>query len=152
MRRRLEEEIAQYVIELGLGPDRVQARQVRATLVAMLKFPYDEGMSAAMDTDRDLNDPLGLWGRTPGWRCWVGRHSECEPLGADESCSCSCGVGGHGLDQSGVPTKGCDCGHDGLGERWHARDCVWRSTWSQQMQQAGRDAADRIAGGDGSSC
>lgn len=27
---------------------------------------------------------------------------------------------------SGVDTPGCDCGHDGLGLRWHARDCAWR--------------------------
>lgn len=31
------------------------------------------------------------------------------------------------LAESGVDTPGCDCGHDGMGARWHARDCWWRS-------------------------
>jgi hypothetical protein len=25
----------------------------------------------------------------------------------------------------GVATPGCDCGHDGMGVSWHARDCAW---------------------------
>lgn len=25
------------------------------------------------------------------------------------------------------PTPGCDCGHDGMGEAWHASDCEWRA-------------------------
>lgn len=133
---RLEEEIALFAIELGKGPERVQAGFVRTRLLAMLKFPHED---TAMDQDRDLNDPLGLWGAAPGWRCWVGRHGECEPLGADESCTCTCGVGGHGHDSTGVPTEGCDCGHEGMGERWHAQDCVWRSTWHQRMHQAAQD-------------
>lgn len=29
--------------------------------------------------------------------------------------------------ESGVETPGCDCGHEGMGEMWHARSCVWRS-------------------------
>jgi hypothetical protein len=140
----LEGEIARYVIELDQGPSRVSVRQVRARLLSMLKFPREEG--TLMDQDRRLNDPLDLWGRTPGWRCWVGRHSECEPLGADESCSCACGIGGHGLDQSGVRTEGCDCGHEGMGERWHSAACVWRAFWPQRIRQAGREAANRIAG------
>lgn len=134
--RSLEEEIALYAIELARGPERIQAKMVRARLLAMLKFPREE--SDEQDKDRELNDPLGLWGRAPGWRCWVGRHSECEPLSADESCTCSCGIGGHGHDQNGVPTEGCDCSHEGMGERWHARDCAWRSTWRQTMRDAGR--------------
>lgn len=28
---------------------------------------------------------------------------------------------------SDVDTPGCDCGHDGLGVRWHASDCDWRA-------------------------
>jgi len=138
--KRLEEEIAQYAIELSRGPSRLQARAVRGRLLAMLRFPREE--ESAMSRDRDLNDPLGLWGRAPGWRCWAGRHGECEPLGADESCTCTCGIGGHGLDQEGVPTEGCTCGHEGMGERWHAQDCVWRSTWPQRMREAAEKAGE----------
>jgi hypothetical protein len=29
--------------------------------------------------------------------------------------------------QSGVDTPDCDCGHDGMGPGWHARDCEWMS-------------------------
>jgi hypothetical protein len=136
----LEGEIARYVTELGEGASRISSRQVRKRLLSMLKFPREE--PTPMERDRTLNDPLNLWGPTPGWRCWVGRHGECEPLGADESCSCSCGIGGHGHDQSGATTPGCDCGHEGMGERWHARDCVWRSTWHQTMREAAEGAAD----------
>ncbi len=29
------------------------------------------------------------------------------------------------MAQSGVPTPGCGCGHDGMGRGWHASDCDW---------------------------
>ncbi len=29
--------------------------------------------------------------------------------------------------QSGVDTPGCDCGHEGMGAKWHAKACVWRA-------------------------
>jgi hypothetical protein len=29
--------------------------------------------------------------------------------------------------QSGVDTPGCDCGHDGMGPQWHAKNCEWMS-------------------------
>ncbi len=32
------------------------------------------------------------------------------------------------LAQSGVDTPGCDCGHHGMGPRWHAMECAWRAT------------------------
>ena len=28
--------------------------------------------------------------------------------------------------QRGIDTPGCDCGHEGMGRSWHARDCAWR--------------------------
>lgn len=31
------------------------------------------------------------------------------------------------LAQSGIDTPGCDCGHEEMGVKWHARDCAWRS-------------------------
>lgn len=31
------------------------------------------------------------------------------------------------LAQHDVATPGCDCGHEGMGESWHRRDCVWRA-------------------------
>lgn len=136
----LEEEIAQFVLELEQGPDRVPTRRVRARLLAMLRFPREE--PSAMDRDRALNDPLDLWGPTPGWRCWVGRHGECETLTVDQTCSCACGIGGHAHDQDGVRTPGCDCGHQGMGERWHASDCLWRTTWRQTMLRAAQDAGE----------
>lgn len=119
--------LAKYAIELLEGPDRVRSRTVHDRLVVMLKMPWE---SDEMKTDRALNDPEGLWGPVPGWRCWSSRHAECEPLGADESCTCACGLGmaGHGLDQNGVRTIGCDCGHEGMGITWHSRECVWRSS------------------------
>lgn len=144
---RLEGEIAQYVVELSHGPSRLSSKQVQARLLSMLKFPREEG--TAMDKDRALNDPLGLWGPTPGWRCWVGRHDECQPLGADESCSCACGIGGHGHDQSGARTPGCDCSHEGMGERWHASDCAWRSTWRETMREAAEGTAQEVEDDDG---
>lgn len=135
----LEGEIAAYVVELSHGPSRLSSKQVRTRLLSMLRFPREE--PTHMDRDRDLNDPLELWGPTPGWRCWVGRHDECKPLGADELCSCACGIGGHGHDMEGVRTPGCDCGHEGTGEKWHASDCVWRVNWRRMMQQAALEAA-----------
>jgi hypothetical protein len=30
------------------------------------------------------------------------------------------------LAQSGVDTPGCDCGHDGMGVRWHDTACAWK--------------------------
>lgn len=133
--------LAQYATELMDGPSRVPSRKVHDRLVVMLRMPWDPD---TIRTDRELHDPDGLWGPAPGWRCWVGRHAECEPLGADESCTCACGLGamGHGMDQNGVRTTGCDCGHEGMGVKWHLRDCVWRSTRPQQMQQADGDAAE----------
>lgn len=139
MRGGLEGEIARFIMELDALPsDRIPVKRVRARLLAMLRFPRDE--ETPMDKDRALNDPLDLWGPTPGWRCWVGRHEDCEPLGADESCSCACGIGGHRMDQSDVRTPGCDCGHPGMGEGWHGSDCVWRRTWRQAMRASCRDA------------
>lgn len=119
--------LAQYATELAEGPDRVRSRAVHDRLVVMLRMPWEPD---TIRTDRELNDPEGLWGPAPGWRCWAGRHAECEPLGADESCTCACGLGamGHGMDQSGVKTTGCDCAHEGMGIKWHASDCVWRKS------------------------
>lgn len=31
-----------------------------------------------------------------------------------------------GLAQSGVDTPGCDCGHNGMGLKWHGTDCPYR--------------------------
>lgn len=138
--RNLEGEIANYLIELQNAPERIQTKRVRARLLAMLKFPLEEAPSP-MVKDRDLNDPLDLWGVAPGYRCWAGRHAQCEPLGADESCTCACGIGGHGRDMDGVRTDGCTCGQEGLGEEWHAQDCVWRSTWRERIYEAAMEAA-----------
>lgn len=143
----LEGEIARYVTELGEGPSRISSRQVRIRLLRMLRFPRDE--PTPMEKDRDLNDPLGLWGAAPGWRCWVGRHGECEPLSADESCTCACGIGGHRMDQNGVRTPGCDCGHEEMGEGWHGTDCAWRSTWHQTMYEAAVGTAQELEEGEG---
>jgi hypothetical protein len=30
--------------------------------------------------------------------------------------------------ESGVDTPGCDCGHDGMGPKWHAKACAWTAT------------------------
>ncbi|MEV7034568.1 hypothetical protein AB0N99_30605 [Streptomyces sp. NPDC093272] len=30
--------------------------------------------------------------------------------------------------ESGVDTPGCDCGHNGMGPKWHARACAWLAT------------------------
>lgn len=42
-------------------------------------------------------------------------RSRCEHCG---SYVCSC--------MGGVDTTGCNCGHEGMGEGWHAKDCAWR--------------------------
>lgn len=133
--------LAEYAIELVDGPQRVRARSVHDRLVVMLRMPWEPD---TIKTDRELNDPEGLWGPAPGYRCWVGRHDECEPLGADESCTCSCGMGagGHGMDRENVKTPGCDCGHEEMGETWHARDCAWRSTRVLVLRQAALDAVE----------
>lgn len=41
--------------------------------------------------DEVLNDPFGLWGTAPSYRCYVSRHKDCEPEGAEKGCTCSCG-------------------------------------------------------------
>lgn len=43
------------------------------------------------DEDKQLNDPFDLWGSAPSYRCYVGRHKDCEPEGAETGCTCSCG-------------------------------------------------------------
>ncbi|MFG3046294.1 hypothetical protein ACGFZR_15360 [Streptomyces sp. NPDC048241] len=30
--------------------------------------------------------------------------------------------------ESGIDTPGCDCGHEGMGPKWHGRDCSWLAT------------------------
>lgn len=35
-------------------------------------------------------------------------------------------------DHTDGPTPGCDCGHDGMGRAWHARDCEWRIKQKEQ--------------------
>lgn len=30
------------------------------------------------------------------------------------------------LAENGVDTPGCDCGHNGMGAKWHASDCGWK--------------------------
>lgn len=123
-RRRLTE----YVRELEGRSDRISTVKVRQRLTLILAMSGTPDPSEHQD--RVLNDPEGLWGSTPGWRCWVGRHAQCEPLGADEHCTCACGLGerGHGLEQNGVKTPGCDCGHEGMGITWHAQTCAWRES------------------------
>jgi hypothetical protein len=45
------------------------------------------------------------------------------------------------LVESGVETPGCDCGHDGMGVRWHDTACMWRSgkDEARQVDAAGED-------------
>lgn len=38
------------------------------------------------------------------------------------------------LVESGVETPGCDCGHDGMGVRWHDTACMWRSGKDEARQ------------------
>lgn len=149
----LEDQLKEYVTELASGPERIQARQVRLRLLGMLYPPKPEEEPPAplivsaedlIDQNRALNDPLGLWGTSPGWRCWVGRHTECEPLGADEACTCACGLGGHKRDLNGVRTDGCNCGHEGLGIDWHLEFCVWKRTWAKMVRNAALKAAGEV--------
>jgi hypothetical protein len=37
------------------------------------------------------NDPFNLWGKGPSYRCYMTRHRECDPEGADQGCTCACG-------------------------------------------------------------
>lgn len=41
--------------------------------------------------DELMNDPFDLWGRSPSYRCYVGRHKDCEIEGAETGCTCFCG-------------------------------------------------------------
>lgn len=45
--------------------------------------------------------------------------------------------------QSGIDTPGCDCGHDGMGPKWHARACAWLDTMTVPHPDA---VADEPAG------
>jgi hypothetical protein len=40
------------------------------------------------------------------------------------------------LAQSGVDTPGCDCGHDGMGLRWHDTACAWKVGLAAEARQA----------------
>lgn len=42
--------------------------------------------------------------------------------------------------QSGVATPGCNCGHDGMGIRWHMRACVWRADASRRSAKPDQSA------------
>ncbi|MCM1974609.1 hypothetical protein [Streptomyces sp. G1] len=44
--------------------------------------------------------------------------------------------------QSGVDTPGCDCGHDGMGAKWHDTACGWRGGLLAAARQAAAKAAD----------
>jgi len=59
-------------------------------------------------------------------------------------------------DETGWDTDGCDCGHDGMGPGWHARDCTWRGAYEygravnaplspEAAEYIGRSLADRTA-------
>lgn len=51
-----------------------------------------EGAAAlAMHTSDPNHDPR--WGREPSYRCWVARHTDCDPSGPEAGCTCSCHVG-----------------------------------------------------------
>lgn len=50
-----------------------------------------ESVEVERSQDETLNDPYQLWGKHPSYRCWVARHGQCEPEGADKGCTCSCG-------------------------------------------------------------
>lgn len=39
------------------------------------------------------------------------------------------------LAQSGVDTPGCDCGHDGMGVRWHDTACAWKVGLVAEVRQ-----------------
>ncbi len=121
----LHDRIADYLRELDCAGPRLQAVAVRRRLREIMAAEVE---AASQDEDAALNDPEGLWGPSPAWRCWITRHSDCQPLGADEGCTCQCGLGGHRYDMNGVKTPGCDCGHEETGLSWHAPDCVWRKS------------------------
>jgi hypothetical protein len=55
--------------------------------------PTKSMLSAAVRRPDDdaLNDPFGLWGPSPSYRCYVNRHKQCEPDGVDAACTCQCG-------------------------------------------------------------
>lgn len=75
-----------------------------------------ESVEVERSQDETLNDPYQLWGKHPSYRCWIARHGQCEPEGADEGCTCSCG------HQDPV----CTCNSreiDGQGRRVHYIEC-----------------------------
>ncbi|HEX8808173.1 MAG TPA: hypothetical protein VF760_04170 [Xanthobacteraceae bacterium] len=49
-----------------------------------------------------------------------------DPLGASEERPTLTPEQLARLATNGIDTAGCDCGHEGMGISWHARDCVWR--------------------------
>jgi hypothetical protein len=77
--------IASVVRELdGLGRLAPQG-------VTVVRKTPSKLLTSSSDLDRELNDPFGLWGEHPSYRCYVGRHRDCEPEGAEQGCTCSCG-------------------------------------------------------------
>lgn len=34
---------------------------------------------------------------------------------------------------TGVDTPGCDCGHEGMGQKWHV-SCTWKKEWLHDRQ------------------
>lgn len=65
------------------------------------------------------------------------------------------GWGAERLAQRGVRTPGCDCGHEGMGAGWHAKQCRWRrvedrrARYVEPVKQAGLldfvSAPERVA-------
>lgn len=123
----LRKDLGRYADELHSAPQKVDACGVRERLFDLLARPQDctpvyiqEGETPSMTLarvqrerllekvarnnrqDRDRNDPFNLWGSAPSYRCYVGRHGDCEPEGAESGCTCSCG------HQEPV----CACGED----------------------------------------
>lgn len=55
--------------------------------LGLLKAPE----SLERSEDEELNDPGNQWGPRPSYRCYTSRHKDCEPEGAEQGCTCSCG-------------------------------------------------------------
>lgn len=87
-------------------PDTPATHEISKLLSERAKIPAqrEEKRIYDKDADRALNDPTGQWGTNPSYRCWVTRHDECRPDGAEKGCTCGCG-------HAGVPfsAEGCSC-------------------------------------------
>lgn len=129
---------SQLAARLGEGAWTHVRADITDAVLAVLPSPVDR--AAVLREAADAVSPHGCPCRSrlhnmTAERQQVRGCASCEAgIEHDEHCptpeshNWGCGCPGDRLPlhaESGVDTPGCDCGHEGMGAKWHAKDCVW---------------------------